>query len=97
MVYPPIPGSPDVVEGLAAALRDEAIRVGAAQTRLGMIGPAPGGTARPGAPSLRASPSCRPSWARSPSGMPAPRLCCACSPRKFQEAQNALHPGDRPA
>ena len=37
MVYPPIPGSPDVVEGLAAALRDEAIRVGAAQTRLGMI------------------------------------------------------------
>ena len=36
-MYPPIPGSPDVVEGLAAALRDEAIRVGAAQARLGMI------------------------------------------------------------
>ena len=32
--YSPIPGSPDVVEGLAAALRDEAQRVGSAQERL---------------------------------------------------------------
>ncbi len=32
--YPPIPGSPDVVDGLAAALRDEAQRVASAQERL---------------------------------------------------------------
>jgi hypothetical protein len=32
--YAPIPGSPDVVEGLAAALRDEAQRVASAQERL---------------------------------------------------------------
>lgn len=32
--YPPLPGSPDVVEGLAAALRDEAQRVASAQERL---------------------------------------------------------------
>ena len=32
--YPPIPGSPDVVDGLAAALRDEAQRIGSAQDRL---------------------------------------------------------------
>ena len=32
--YPPLPGSPDVVEGLAAALRDEAQRVASAHERL---------------------------------------------------------------
>ena len=32
--YPPIPGSPDVIDGLAAALRDEAQRIGSAQDRL---------------------------------------------------------------
>lgn len=32
--YPPIPGSPDVVEGVAAALRDEARRIDSAQSDL---------------------------------------------------------------
>ena len=32
--YPPIPGSPDVVEGVAAALRDEAGRIDSAQSDL---------------------------------------------------------------
>lgn len=32
--YLPIPGSADVIDGLAAALRDEAQRIGSAQDRL---------------------------------------------------------------
>lgn len=88
--YLPIPGSPDVVEGVAAALRDEAGRIDSAQSDLRASEPGPGGAALQGWRSRTGSPSCRPSWVPWPTGMPPPRPRFEQADRRCARALGAL-------